>query len=54
MDKGKGTHVRAAFMKAPWTVEVREVALKCPEPDEVVLRIKACGICGSDLNGARL
>lgn len=45
--------MRAAYMKAPYQVEIREIPLKEMEPDEVILRVKACGICGSDLNGAQ-
>lgn len=44
--------MKAAYMKAPWTVEIREVPLKEMEADEVIIDVKACGICGSDLNGA--
>src|SRR5437870_13843217 len=45
--------VKAAFLKAPFQVEFRDV----PEPeirfDEVLLRPKLVGICGNDIQYAR-
>lgn len=41
--------MKAAFLTAPRTYEVREVPEPaCPE-DGVVLKVEACGVCGSDL-----
>jgi len=31
-------------------LEVKEVDRPAPKPDEVVIRVKACGICGSDIH----
>ncbi len=45
--------MKQAFLKAPYLVEIRDVA--CPEPgeDEALIDVRACGICGSDLNSAQ-
>ncbi len=41
--------MKAAFLTAPQTYEVREVADPvCPD-DGLILRVGACGVCGSDL-----
>lgn len=40
----------SAYLKAPFMVELREEKLPAPGPDEVVLKIRACGVCGSDVN----
>lgn len=43
------------YQSAVWadstTLEVRNVPLVAPGPGEVLVRIRACGICGSDLHG---
>jgi threonine dehydrogenase-like Zn-dependent dehydrogenase len=53
--------VRAAVLVAPGTVEVVDAPAPVPSAGEVLVRIDACGICGSDLaawragpQGARL
>lgn len=41
---------RSVYLKAPWQTELREVQLPdVLQPDEVLLKVEACGICGSDL-----
>jgi 2-desacetyl-2-hydroxyethyl bacteriochlorophyllide A dehydrogenase len=40
----------AAYCTAKETIEVRETADLSPPPGEVLVRIRACGICGSDLH----
>ena len=45
--------MKQAFLKAPYMVEVRDVALPEPGEDEAVIEVKACGICGSDMNSAQ-
>ena len=40
----------AAFCTAKEKIEVREVPVPSPGPGEVLLRVRACGICGSDLH----
>ncbi len=40
--------VRAAVLVKPKTLEAREFARPAIGPDDALLRIEACGICGSD------
>ncbi|MGV0717081.1 zinc-binding dehydrogenase [Mycolicibacterium sp. XJ662] len=40
--------MRAAFITAPQTTEIQEVPTPHAGPRDVVVRIRACGICGSD------
>lgn len=42
--------MRAAFCSAPGVIDVRDVTPPVPGPGEVVVRVAACGICGSDLH----
>jgi 2-desacetyl-2-hydroxyethyl bacteriochlorophyllide A dehydrogenase len=42
--------MRAAFCIAPRTIELREVPWPAVLPGEVVVRVHACGLCGSDLH----
>lgn len=42
--------MQAAFCPAPGRLELRDVAPPDPVAGEVVLRVCACGICGSDLH----
>lgn len=41
--------MRAAFFIEPGRVEVREIAKPVPGPGEVLVQVKAVGICGSDM-----
>jgi threonine dehydrogenase-like Zn-dependent dehydrogenase len=41
--------MKAALLVAPQKYEVREVPDPTAPPDGVVLRVGACGVCGSDL-----
>lgn len=43
--------MRALQLVAPSTLAVVDLPLPLPGPGEVRLRVKACGICGSDLHG---
>ena len=45
--------MKAAYVKVPFQVDVREVPAPVAGPDEVLVRVKACGICGTDLHFAR-
>jgi len=45
--------MRAACLSGPRDVSVSEVAEPTPAPDEVLVRIRACGLCASDLNAWR-
>jgi len=42
--------LRAAVFDGPGRLVVRERAVTLPSTGEVLLRVRACGICGSDLN----
>lgn len=42
--------MRAAIFDAPGKVRVGTVPDPTPQPDEVVIRVEACGICGTDLH----
>jgi threonine dehydrogenase-like Zn-dependent dehydrogenase len=42
--------MRAAFFESVRTMTVREVPIPEPKPGEVRLRVRYCGICGSDLS----
>ena len=41
--------MRAAVITAPRTCELHEVELPVPEPDQVLIRVEGCGVCGSNL-----
>src|SRR5881628_3988659 len=42
--------MRAAFCRAPGTLVVEDVPRPTPAAGEVVVRVRHCGICGSDLH----
>ncbi len=42
--------MRAAFCTAPGTIELRHVEDPKPGPTDVVVQVRSCGICGSDLH----
>lgn len=42
--------MRGAFCRGPGTVVVEEVARPTPGPDDVVVAVRSCGICGTDLH----
>ena len=43
--------MKALELIGPSTFEVVEKAIPTPTANEVVIRVKACGICGSDIHG---
>jgi L-iditol 2-dehydrogenase len=45
--------MRAAFSGGKEKIEVREVPVPAPGAGEVLLRVRACGICGTDLHTYR-
>jgi threonine dehydrogenase-like Zn-dependent dehydrogenase len=45
--------VRALVFTAPGTVELLDVPEPDPAPGEVLVQVRAAGICGSELHGAR-
>jgi D-arabinitol dehydrogenase (NADP+) len=42
--------VRAAYYEAPHQVAVRDAPEPQPGPTDVLIRVRACGICGTDLH----
>lgn len=45
--------MKQAFLKAPFQVEIRDTALPRLGDDEALISVKACGVCGSDINMAQ-
>jgi threonine dehydrogenase-like Zn-dependent dehydrogenase len=45
--------MKALFITAPGKTEIREIAKPTPAADEVLLRVRLVGYCGSDLNTFR-
>ena len=45
--------MKQAFLKAPFLIEIRDVPVPEIKSDEALIRVKACGLCGSDINTAR-
>lgn len=43
----------AAYVKAPFQFQLREVPIPEVRDDWVLVKVKACGICGTDLHAAR-
>jgi len=44
--------MKALVYTQPYTFEYRDVPDPAPAPDEVLVRVRDCGICGSDVQGA--
>jgi len=42
------THMRAAVLKAPGRIEMEERPVPAPAPGDVLIRVSAVGVCGSD------
>jgi threonine dehydrogenase-like Zn-dependent dehydrogenase len=45
--------MKAVFYEAPYKVDVHEAPRPQPGPHEVVVRVAACGICGTDQQSSR-
>ena len=43
--------MRALMFEAPWQMPLREVEAPRPAPGEVLVRVRAAGVCGSDVHG---
>lgn len=43
---------RSAYVKSPWQFEIRDNPVDQPSPDQVLIKIAACGVCGTDLHVA--
>jgi 2-desacetyl-2-hydroxyethyl bacteriochlorophyllide A dehydrogenase len=44
--------MKAVYIKSPYQFDIREVTLRDIGPDEALVDIKACGICGTDVHSA--
>jgi D-arabinose 1-dehydrogenase-like Zn-dependent alcohol dehydrogenase len=42
--------MRAAIIETPRQIRVGNIPDPTPKPDELVIRVGACGICGTDLH----
>jgi threonine dehydrogenase-like Zn-dependent dehydrogenase len=49
---GRQTYLGSLVYRNP-RLEIREYDIPTPGPDEVLLQVKACGICGSDVHMAQ-
>lgn len=45
--------MKAIYTKGSYQFELRDVALRSIERNEVLIRVEACGLCGSDLHTAK-
>jgi len=50
--EGRQTYLGSLVYRNP-RLEIREYDIPTPGPDEVLLQVKACGICGSDVHMAQ-
>ena len=44
-----GKLARAAVLTAPGTLEIQEFPLRAIRADEILVKVEACGVCGTDL-----
>ncbi len=42
--------MKTAILKAPGRIDIEETATPEPGPDEILIRVRAAGICGSDIH----
>lgn len=47
---GEGKLMQAAQIYGPKDIRIEDVNIGTPKPDEVQIKVKYCGICGSDLH----
>ena len=45
--------MKAAYVKVPFMTELRDIPVPEPGADEALVRVSACGVCGTDLHNAR-
>ena len=51
--KGPGTSLqsgRAAVLTGPEQLEIRQFPLRPIQPDEILVKVEACGVCGTDIH----
>lgn len=44
--------MKGVFAKSPFQFQIREMDIPKPDAGEVLIRVKACGVCGTDLHFA--
>src|SRR5436309_6375442 len=44
-------HMKALLLSSYRNLEIADVPVPTPATDEVLIRVRACGICGSDIHG---
>ena len=44
--------MRVVYVKAPFNFEIREVAMPEPGEGQVLLDVRACAVCGTDMHTA--
>ena len=44
--------MRVAYVKSPFQFEIREMAIPEPGENQVLLEVKACAVCGTDMHTA--
>ena len=42
--------MKAAFLTEPGTIEMRDISVPVPEDDQVLVKVEAVGVCGSDVH----
>ncbi len=45
--------MKAVFGRSPFQFEIRDIEIPRPDEGEVLIKVKACGVCGTDLHFAR-
>jgi L-iditol 2-dehydrogenase len=53
MNPSLPTSMRAAVYRGPGSIEFVDLPVPVPAADEVLLRVRACGVCGSDVHRIR-
>src|SRR5215212_522910 len=48
-DRSSITTMRAAVIREPGQVEIREVSLPEPRPNEIRVKLEGCGVCASNI-----
>ena len=44
--------MRVVYVKAPFQFEIREMPIPEPGENQVLLEVKACAVCGTDMHTA--
>jgi L-iditol 2-dehydrogenase len=49
-EPGSGASGRAAVLTGPKKLEIKRFPLRAIRPDEILVKVEACGICGTDIH----